>query len=70
MDLADRLARLNASVGAVQARRAGAVESDRAAKWARIQRDAPEVAAVAREFRAVFPAAKLIKVLIQGERVV
>lgn len=77
VDLASRMARLGQTVASVQARREDERDvarekaaEERRAKWALIQSEAPEVAAMATAVREVFPGARLVKVVIGGKRVI
>lgn len=77
VDLAERMAKLGKTVSAVQSTRAVKAEeakaqalAERQAKWDLIQTEAPEVAAMAKAVREVFPGSRLVKVVIDGKRVI
>lgn len=76
-DLSARMARLGQTVAGKQAERAVAAEADRVKalaerqeKWAMIQREAPGLASMASAVRAAFPGSRLVKVVIDGKRVI
>lgn len=77
VDLAERMAKLGETVSAVQSSRAVEAKqaqalalAERQAKWDLIQSEAPEVAAMAKAVREVFPGSRLVKVVIGGKRVI
>lgn len=77
VDLAARMAKLGKTVESVQAQRSAVAEevkaqalAERQAKWDLIQSEAPEVAELATAVRAVFPGSRLVKVVIDGKRVI
>lgn len=77
VDLSARMAKLGETVTAVQSQRSVQAEqakaqtlAERQETWALIQSEAPEVAAMAKAVRAVFPGSRLVKVVIGGKRVI
>ena len=63
-DLADRLARLNASVAATLEQR----KRKRAEQWARLQADDPAGAQFLADIKRAFPGSRVVSLIHNGEK--
>lgn len=77
MDLADRMARLNATVDKTKGEREKkaleqreVIKQERVAKWEHLKKEAPDLVKSIMAIREVFPEAKIVHAEVNGKKII